>query len=184
MVLVHTFPLKMRGKYDFQKVQTHLVLLGGEYFNERLYVFLLYRYQSGAVILQGTQSACCALCVSSHNAHVCLSRLKGSWWNTVKILGRPLRPQYVKLTEGEEVYCVVCNHTDSWQNGKVVARSQATQPPHTNMFATHKHTLTQEFKAKAVKTLWAVERFCSPYSSACYHSIHRKRFSVRSQALV
>lgn len=155
------------------------------WFNERLYVFLLYRYQSGS---DSPGNSKCLLCVSSHNARVFVvflhTRLslgsKGhDGTQLVKILGRPLRPQYVKLTEGEEGYCVVCNHTNSVTEWKS-CRSQATQPPHTNMYATHMHALTQEFKAQAVKTLWAVERFCTPCSSACYHSTHRKRISDKS----
>lgn len=57
----------------------------------------------------------------------------------VKILGRPLRPQYVKLSEREEGYCVVCNHTDThssltrWKNGKAVARRPHSRPTQTCM---------------------------------------------------
>jgi len=118
------------------------------------------------------------VCASSHNAHVCLHThlslgSKGrDGTQSVKILGRPLRPQYVKLTKGEEGSCEVCNHTDTHSSLTRVkewksCRSQATQPSHANMYVCHTH-LTLEFKAKAVKTSWAVERFCSPYSSACH----------------
>lgn len=77
----------------------------------------------------------CRVCARSSKP-----RLEGSWWNTVgKDPGRPLRPQYVKLSEGEEGYCVVCNHTDThssltrWKNGKAVAHRPHSRPTQTCM---------------------------------------------------
>ncbi len=133
----------------------------------------------------------CDLCVHSHNTDTCLSCVctlvlspvsKGrDGTQLVKILGRPLRPQYVKLSEREEGYCVVCNHTDThssltrWKNGKAVARRPHSRPTQTCM--PHACTLShRNLKQRQWKLYGRLKGFVHPTPLHVLPQAYTERF--------